>query len=122
MPDHSITIQRVTEWEIRRLFNEDRYYERGQSGEFRVVVKKERPSTIVSEHIPPGSISQDVRYYDQDNNEVARVSCFRRPDGTCTLHDPKRLRIGDIIYRIIPGGVPTPRPKGYESPNDSPPE
>ena len=118
MPNHSTTIQRVTEWEIRRLFNEGRFYERGQSGEFNVVVYKERPSTIVSEHIPPGSISQDVRYYDQDNNEIARVSCFIRPDGTSTLHDPKRLLIGNILYRIIKGGEATPRPPDYESPSE----
>lgn len=93
---------------MRKLFNEGQFLERVESGELTAVVKAQRtPSEVDAVTIPAGSVSQEVRYYDQDNNEVARVHQYVKPDGTLGgsgLPDPKRLLIGGILYRLQRGG------------------
>jgi hypothetical protein len=90
------------------MFNEGRFRERVESGELTAVVKAQRmPSQFHPERIPPGSVSQEVRYYDADNYEVARVHQYVKPDGTLGgsgLPDPKRLYIDGIMYRLQTGG------------------
>lgn len=89
------------------MFNEGGFLERVESGELTAIVKAERvPSEIDDETIPAGSVSQEVRYYNQDNEEVARVHQYVKPDGTLGgsgLPDPKRLLIDGILYRIVKG-------------------
>ncbi|MBA3571931.1 MAG: hypothetical protein H0W34_08165 [Pyrinomonadaceae bacterium] len=86
------------------MFNEGRFWERTQAGELRAVVAKERiPSEVDDVTIPLGSVSQEVRYYDQDNNEVARIHWYIKPDGSIGgsgLPDPKRLMVNGILYRL----------------------
>src|SRR5579863_3409270 len=48
-----------------------------------------------------GTLSQELRYYDRDNNLVAKAHRFLRPDGRLAasgLVDPKRVRRGDVMY------------------------
>lgn len=91
---------------MRRLFNENRFLERLEAGELRAEVKRSRHAPIVAENIPVGCLSQEVRYYDQDNNEVARVHQYLKLDGTLgasTLPDPKRLFLNGVLYRLEKG-------------------
>jgi len=47
--------------------------------------------------------SQMVSYRDKDNNEIARVHQFVRPDGSLAASgrpDPKRLLEDGILYRL----------------------
>jgi hypothetical protein len=93
---------RVDEWEIRRIFNEDRIAERGESGELRVEIKRSKPATNPAlNNWMPGTLSQELRYYDQDNNLIAKAHRYLRPDGRFAasgLIDPKRVRHGDTMY------------------------
>ena len=97
-------IVRISEDEMRRIFNEERYYERTLEGELKAIVKSVRPaSEIEPDRIPAGSISQEVRYYDRDDNEVARVHQYIKPDGTIGAWgrpDPKRLLKERVLYRL----------------------
>jgi hypothetical protein len=101
-------LHQFPEFRNGRLFNEGRFWERVQAGELRAVVNAERPASVETPTIPPGSMSQEVSYYDQDNNEVARVHQYVKPDGTIGASgrpDPKRLFINGILYRLIKGGT-----------------
>jgi hypothetical protein len=49
----------------------------------------------------PGTHSQELRYYDEQNNLVAKTHRYLRPDGTLAasgLEDPKRVVEGSILY------------------------
>lgn len=87
---------------MRRIFNEGRFPERVAAGELRVVVKRSRPaldSTI--RNWAPGTLSQELRYYDADNNLVAKTHRYLRPDGRLAasgLEDPKRVLKGNTMH------------------------
>ncbi len=54
---------------------------------------------------PPGTRSQLIRYLDQKGSWVVEVHQYLRPDGTLGASgrpDPKRLRLGGIIYAVAP--------------------
>jgi hypothetical protein len=94
-------IRRISKWDMCRLFNEGKYFERVLSGELTARIENERPSTIVSATIPPGSISQEVFYY-EGTNLVAVVQNFITPSGQIAgsgKPDPKRMVINNIAYR-----------------------
>lgn len=101
--------------ELRRLFNENRFWERVQEGELAVTVTRSRPAPIETSSIPHGCQSQELRYFDKEGNEVARVHQYLKPDGTIGasgLPDPKRVLIGDTLYRLV-------RPKDNQAPTDT---
>jgi len=96
---HSI---RVNEWDLRKIFNEDRYTERGESGELRVEIKRSRK--VLTDKVRnwvPGTLSQEVRYYDQDGLLLAKAHRYLRPDGKLAasgLIDPKRVFRDGVMY------------------------
>ncbi len=89
------------------MFDEGRFWERTQAGDLTAVLKSQRtPQEVDDATIPKGSVSQEVRYYDQDGNEVARVHQYVKPDGTLGGQgrpDPKRLSVNGVLYRITKG-------------------
>jgi hypothetical protein len=93
---------RITVKEIQEKFNKGKYWERMRSGEFTSVVLEEgRPQAKVVEQEPIGTVSQMVSYRDANNDEVARVHQYVRPDGSIGasgLPDPKRLLEGGVLY------------------------
>ena len=95
------SVRRVTGAELRRAFNEGRYYERVLRNELIASVESERPARPEASQ-PPGTVSQMVWYFDQDLNRVALVHQYVRPDGSLGgsgLPDPKRLLLADeILY------------------------
>jgi hypothetical protein len=98
----------VSKDEIRRIFNEGRYFERAQSGELIPVrMRNDHPDTPLAGE-PKCTHSQTWYYYTRRRELVAVVHQYERPDGSIGLHgrpDPKALYIGNrAIY------VPTKRP------------
>ncbi len=90
---------------MRNRFNDGNYWERTRKGEFTaVVIDQGQPGPEVSAQEPSGTVSQMVSYRDANNDEVARVHQYLRPDGrlgASGLPDPKRLYENGIIYRLM---------------------
>lgn len=84
------------------MFNEDRFVERAENSELKVVVLHSgTPSPDVG--LPPGSRSELVSYRDLNNLELARAHRYVLPDGTVGASgkpDPKRIYKDGKLYRI----------------------
>jgi hypothetical protein len=85
-----------------KRFNGGMYWEKTKTGELTEVLLEECVSTLLPNE--PGPIrSQSVSYRDTDNQEIARVHQFLRPDGSLAASgrpDPKRLLENGILYRL----------------------
>ena len=79
---------------MQRRFNEGKYWERMQAGEFREVVTEYHPNTAYPEVLErhPGSVSVTTQYLDESNRLIAELHYFRMPDGS-----------------VIPGHKPDPK-------------
>jgi len=85
------------------IFNEGQYWERMQNGEFRAVLLEDRHPSLTKANEPFCTRSQMVSYRDSEDNEVARVHQYLRPDktiGASKRPDPKRILVGDVLYRL----------------------
>jgi len=85
------------------MFNDGHYWERAQKGELTMVTIENRHPALTLANEPFCTYSQMVSYRDQDNNEIARVHQYLRPDktiGASGRPDPKRLLIGSTLYRL----------------------
>lgn len=94
--------KRVHEAEIRRLFNEGRYYERMKAGEFRAYIVRQK-LVIGGDRRIRGTTSETVEYVDNHGNFVARVHQFRWPNGMLGASgrpDPKALWHEGVMYRL----------------------
>jgi len=98
----TLKVVRVLEPELRQRFNTGRFWERVQAGEL-TAYEIDRGVPGPNKGEPPGTISQMMSYRDRDDNEVARVHQYLRPDGSLGASgrpDPKRLLDGEILYRL----------------------
>lgn len=90
---------------MRERFNKGKYWERMLQGEFSSVVMHEGlPEPEIATKEPPGTVSQMVSYRDANNDEVARVHQYLRPDKTIAgsgKPDPKRLMENGVLYRLM---------------------
>ena len=104
---------RITVTEMRRRFNEGRYFERMKAGEFTPVKRKFTPRQEILEAYGPDTLSFSVSYLDANGDEVVRVHQYESPNGdilyiskedgtlrTNGLPDPKALYENGIHYRI----------------------
>ncbi len=86
-------------------FNKGKYWERMRQGEFAaVVIDQGQPQPDVASKEPNGTVSQMVSYRDAQDDEIARVHQYLRPDGTLGasgLPDPKRLLEAGVLYRLM---------------------
>jgi hypothetical protein len=93
---------RVGEWPLREIFNEGRYVERAEAGELRVEIKRSKPClNSDTKNWIPGTLTQELRYYDSNNLLVAKAHRFLRPDGLLAASgkvDPKRVVKDNIMY------------------------
>jgi len=95
-------IQRVTSVEMCKRFNEGQYWQKVIRGELSAHVLEETISTLLT-HEPGPIRSQMVSYRDVNNQEIARVHQFLRPDDSIAasgMPDPKRLLEGGVLYRL----------------------
>jgi hypothetical protein len=106
MPAPPYKIVRVTQEELRRLFNE-RYLDKISTGAIASKVMRgggRHPSPILANE-PYCTESQEVSYIDPiTNEEVARAHRYLRPDGTIGASgrpDPKRVFYDGVLYRIV---------------------
>jgi hypothetical protein len=102
---------RITVAEMRQRFNRGKYWDRLKAGEFTVAVLEECNPQPDAKKEPLGTKSQMLSYRDGNDDEVARVHQYTRPDGTigaAGLPDPKRLLEDGILYRLnkTPKGKP----------------
>lgn len=98
---------------MRRLFNENRLWERLQNGELTstILESREAPATAGE---PADTLSQMLSYRDPDNNELARVHQYLRADNTIGgkgRPDPKRLCIDGVLYRLVKRSQKSPEGK-----------
>ena len=91
----------VADHELRRMFNEGRYWERMNSGEFFEVLYREGHPSPKDSREPPCTRSQIIAYLDDLGRQVAVVHQYLRKDGTfggAGRPDPKKLFHGGRIY------------------------
>jgi len=103
MTNNPTTIRRITAQEMCEIFNREQYWEKLQRGELRAILLEDRVPALIQANEPPGTHSQMVSYRDSDDNEVARVHQYLRPDGTIGASgkpDPKRLLFDGVLYRL----------------------
>jgi hypothetical protein len=84
----------VADQELRRMFNEGRYWERMNSGEFFEVLYREGHPSPKDSHEPPCTRSQIIAYLDARGRQVAIVHQYLRKDGKLGgsgRPDPKKL-------------------------------
>ncbi len=89
--------------EMQRRFNEGKYWERMQTGEFTEVVVEYHPDTAYPEVIArhPGARSVTTHYVDKDRRMIAELHYFRMPDGGVIpgkRPDPKLLFEDGVLY------------------------
>jgi hypothetical protein len=97
------TIVRTTVQDLQRRFNEGKYWERLRKGEYTAVLLEDRHPSLIAANEPFCTRSQMVSYIDRNNNEIARVHQYLRPDGSIGASgkpDPKRLLEGNMLYRL----------------------
>lgn len=97
--------RRVSEDEIRQLFNEGRYYERMRAGEFHARIIRQNPHKRGDRRVR-NTLSQTVEYWDKFGNLVARVHQFRKEDGSLGgsgRPDPKLLIHDGMTYVLKMG-------------------
>lgn len=95
--------QPIDVWELRRIFNEGRYWERALSGEFQMKRRRNSHPSPEKSGEPFCTLSQIIAYYDADNQRIANVHQYLRPDGTIGgshRPDPKAVVIGDTLYYV----------------------
>jgi hypothetical protein len=88
---------------LRRIFNDGRFAERVASGELRRVVVRSRPVPKEKgiRNWIPGTESQEIRYYDREDNLIAKTHCYQRPDNLLAAsgtEDPKRVVQDGVMY------------------------
>ena len=97
-------VRRVSAVQLRRMFNEGRYYERLRAGEFVAYLTYDKhpcPEGAGEEYC---TRSQLVKYVDlQEGRTVAEVHQYLRKDcaiGASGKPDPKSLIQGRTVYRV----------------------
>jgi hypothetical protein len=96
-------MRRVSAAQLRQMFNDDRLYERVQSGELQERVLKERHPSLRRAGEPWCTRSQIVGYYDAQLRKVALVHQYMRPDGRLGASgrpDPKRIFKDGELYAL----------------------
>lgn len=86
------------------MFNGGRYWERAKSGELRERIKKDGHPSPPSAPEPICTRSQIIAYFDDEDQKVALVHQYVRPDGSLGAAgrpDPKRLLEGGVLYAVL---------------------
>jgi hypothetical protein len=96
------SIKRVCAKELRKKFNDGRFWERAQEGEFEERFDRSEPISPRKRKkldMPGGSQSQTVAYLSADGKKVALVHQYVRPNGAVRgKPDPKYLKLDGQIY------------------------
>jgi len=100
-----ITKRRISEWDIKRLFNEGGFLKKIRNGKFRADSKRCNPvhpdNPIIGPTIPLGSISQTLYFYGTQNRKAIEIQRYIKPDGSLGAskkNDPKEILVGTVFY------------------------
>jgi hypothetical protein len=99
----ALLFKATTDGEIKKLFNDGHYWDRAFAGEFMELGVSDRHPSMHKANENYCTISQMVEYRDKSGSLIALVHQYRRTDGKIGASgkpDPKKLRIGDIIYYL----------------------
>ena len=108
MSQNPLPVVRITSEELRIKFNELDFPARIENGEVIPVVTRDGHPSPPKADEPECTRSQEVSYRDSDGNELARVHQYLRRDSTIGASgrpDPKRLRQGDTLFRLLKGSA-----------------
>ena len=88
---------------MQRRFNDGKYWERMQAGEFMEIVKEYHPDTAYPEVIErhTGARSVTTHYIDKSGMVIAELHYFQMPDGSVIPDkrpDPKLLFEDGVMY------------------------
>lgn len=86
------------------MFNEEGYWDKTKSGEFTTVTLEHRHPALTAANEPHCTYSQMISYRDANDNEMARVHQYLRPDNTIGASgkpDPKRIFVDGQLYRLV---------------------
>lgn len=99
--------------ELRKMFNDGKYWQRATNGEFNVVTTDRLAPA--ARGLPAGTLSQKKVYFDKRTGEkIAEVHQYLLPDnsiGGSGMPDPKRLLHDGKVYGV-PSGPEFIRPTG----------
>jgi len=96
-------MKRIPVQEMRTRFNDARYWEKVQKGEWTAHVLESRVSHMLTDETVEIT-SVMLSYHNEQGFEMARVHQYERPDGTLAASgrpDPKRLFQDGILYRLL---------------------
>src|SRR5262245_63398704 len=121
MYPHPITKRRLSEWDLKRLFNEGGLIKEIRRGVFRAESKRCSPvlpsNPRIGRTIPIGSISQTLHFYDDQERKALELQRYIKPDGELGAsgkNDPKELLIENVLYHREQPSNPHPRLKNKE--------
>src|SRR6266536_3795496 len=97
----NITVQEVSAWQLRCMFNQSRIVERHAADEFTVTARKKSNPSKWSNH-PKDTRSHYFTFRDRNGDEIATAHRYLCPTGPVTDFDPKTLTINGLRYVIIP--------------------
>jgi hypothetical protein len=91
----------VTASELRTMFNEGRYWQRAQAGDFRQLIIRDGHPSAPKANEPFCTRSQTIIYRDTAGHRVAVVHQYLRQDGTLGASgapDPKKLWREGVVF------------------------
>jgi hypothetical protein len=83
------------------MFNDGCFLERLKSGKLHAILESEKHPSPFRSGQPQCTWSQFLILLDENDQEIARVHQYKRPDGSIGASgrpDPKRLIVDGIIY------------------------
>jgi hypothetical protein len=101
-------IVRVGTQRIQEIFEEQGFRDPELLERFGIVVVEacsSEPGPNAPDDLPIGSLSVELSYRvgDESGEELARAHVFKKPDssfGASGIPDPKRVLVGDTLYRL----------------------
>jgi len=103
MSQPSYTIIRVCQIDLQRMFWDEHLLERHSRQEFTIKLRRDVEKRQMIRGVWCGR-TQEVSWLDENGNEIARVHQYITEDlriGASGWPDPKRILIGNTLYRIV---------------------
>lgn len=98
-----LRVVRVDERDLRRLFNEDGYWQQVKDGILTARIREDGHPSPERSGEPYCTRSQIIAYLDDSGDEIALVHQYLRRDGTLGASgrpDPKRIFVDGTLYVV----------------------
>ena len=105
---HNPQIVNVSAVRIREIFNTSQHATSIENGEYLEVFVRDdvlQDETARKKNLPLGTRSQYLRYFNLRRQWMVEIHRYLQPDGTLGASgrpDPKRVNMGDVIYKYDP--------------------